>query len=129
MRYFYPYMQYPFFLMWMPQKHTKSRRKVEYDLEVNNYILLVIPDYEGLNLESKKSLIWSFVTNLYYSKISWTGLLLDHIIKCVCIGFVTRISRLLLLRWQCRMPKVTSLSPISEKHVFAIIAICNFCLS
>ena len=45
----------------------KSRRKDEYPLESDAYGLPVIPDFDDLGLESKKSLIRTFVTK-HYSK-------------------------------------------------------------
>ena len=45
----------------------KSRKKDEYPLESDAYGLPVIPDFNDLSLESKKSLIRTFITK-HYSK-------------------------------------------------------------
>src|ERR1700709_1554873 len=49
------------------ESRKQRRRKEEYALEVDTDGLLVIPDVDGLNLESKKSLIRTFLTR-HYSK-------------------------------------------------------------
>ncbi|KAG2073708.1 hypothetical protein BDR04DRAFT_1116066 [Suillus decipiens] len=47
------------------QSIKKRRKKGEIALEVDTYGLPVIPDFEHLSLENKKSLIWTFLTEHY----------------------------------------------------------------
>ncbi|KAG1794696.1 hypothetical protein EV424DRAFT_1353802 [Suillus variegatus] len=47
------------------ESRNQRRKKEEFTLEVDAYGLPVIPDIESLNLENKKSLIWTFLTKHY----------------------------------------------------------------
>ncbi|KAG2075393.1 hypothetical protein BDR04DRAFT_1150201 [Suillus decipiens] len=47
------------------QSIKKRRKKDEIALEVDTYGLPVIPDFEHLSLENKKSLIWTFLMKHY----------------------------------------------------------------
>ncbi|KAG1796931.1 uncharacterized protein HD556DRAFT_1306649 [Suillus plorans] len=47
------------------KSRKKGRKKDNYPLEVDSYGLPVIPDVKELNLESKKHLIWTFLTKHY----------------------------------------------------------------
>ncbi|KAG2351352.1 hypothetical protein BDR07DRAFT_1386120 [Suillus spraguei] len=49
----------------LKKSRKKGGKKDNYSLEVDAYRLPVIPDVEDLNLESKKHLIWTFLTKHY----------------------------------------------------------------
>jgi hypothetical protein len=54
------------------ESRMQRRKKDEYTLEVDTDGLPVIPDIEDINLESKKSLIRTFLTK-HYSKFHTSG--------------------------------------------------------